>query len=44
MAQKDEKIEIDQIATTALEFHGAAFQSFTNASPDKALIKSNRAF
>lgn len=39
MAQKDEKIEIDQIATTALEFHGAAFQSFTNASPDKALMQ-----
>ena len=39
MAQKGEKIEIDQIATTALEFHGAAFQSFTNASPDNALMQ-----
>ena len=39
MAQKGEKIEIDQISTTALEFHGAAFQSFTNASPDKALMQ-----
>ena len=39
IAQKGEKIEIDQIATTALEFHGAAFQSFTNASPDKALMQ-----
>ena len=39
MAQKGEKIEIDQIATTALEFHGAAFQSFTNVSPDNALMQ-----
>jgi hypothetical protein len=39
MAQKGEKIEIDQISTTALEFHGAAFQSFTNVSPDNALMQ-----
>lgn len=39
IAQKGEKIEIDQIATTALEFHGAAFQSFTNVSPDNALMQ-----
>ena len=39
MAQKGEKIEIDQIATTALEFHGAAFQSFKDVSPDNALMQ-----
>ena len=39
IAQKGEKIEIDQISTTALEFHGAAFQSFTNVSPDNALMQ-----
>ena len=39
MAQKGEKIEINQIATTALEFHGAAFQSFNNVSPDNALMQ-----
>lgn len=39
MAQKGEKIEIDQISTTALEFHGAAFQSFTDVSPDNALMQ-----
>ena len=39
MAQKGEKIEIDQIAATALEFHGAAFQSFNNVSPDNALMQ-----
>ena len=39
IAQKGEKIEIDQIATTALEFHGAAFQSFNNVSPDNALMQ-----
>ena len=39
MAQKGKKIELDQIATTALEFHGAAFQSFNNVSPDNALMQ-----
>jgi len=39
IAQKGEKIEIDQIATTALEFHGAAFQSFKDVSPDNALMQ-----
>jgi len=39
MAQKGEKIEIDQIATTALEFHGAAYQSFKDVSPDNALMQ-----
>lgn len=39
MAQKGEKIEIDQIATTALEFHGAAFQSFKDVSPDNSLMQ-----
>ncbi len=39
LAQKGKKIELDQIATTALEFHGAAFQSFNNVSPDNALIQ-----
>ena len=39
MAQKGEKIEIDQISTTALEFHGAAFQSFKDVSPDNALMQ-----
>ncbi len=39
LAQKGNKIELDQIATTALEFHGAAFQSFNNVSPDNALMQ-----
>lgn len=39
LAQKGKKIELDQIATTALEFHGAAFQSFNNVSPDNALMQ-----
>ena len=39
IAQKGEKIEIDQIATTVLEFHGAAFQSFKDVSPDNALMQ-----
>ena len=39
MAQKGEKIEIDQIAATALEFHEAAFQSFNKVSPDNALMQ-----
>jgi len=32
-------VTMAQIATTALEFHGAAFQSFTNVSPDNALMQ-----
>ncbi len=39
LTQKRKKIELDQIATTALEFHGAAFQSFNNVSPDNALMQ-----
>ena len=39
MAQKGKKIELNQIATTALEFHSAAFQSFNSVSPDNSLIQ-----
>ena len=39
MAQKGKKIELNQIATTALEFHSAAFQSFSSVSPDNSLIQ-----
>ena len=39
MAQKGKKIELNQIATAALEFHSAAFQSFNSVSPDNSLMQ-----
>jgi hypothetical protein len=39
MALKGEEIELERSAPTAMEFHGAAFHSFNNVSPDNAVMQ-----